>query len=270
MKRCLVTIILFAVCSAAVRADVTIVQTTTVAGGMAAMANAPSPEMTTRVKGLRSRTDLNAGAMSVITIADLVAKQIIILRPDQKTATVSSATPTPLAGSPPVRLGGIDASVKPTGKSQVIDGIKCDEYTFTTAIDMGAMSGGQLPPEAAAMMQGMQMLMAGSVWVAKDVPGAADYTAFQKASASSDMAAIGSAATGVNIPGMDKVMKAMGSLEGLAYLTEMTMTVEGTGQIADMMKQMGAMKMTTRTKSVKTDTLSDDLFTIPEGYTIVK
>ena len=90
MTRWLVTIVLLAVSSAAVRADVTIVQTTTVEGGMAAMANAPSPEMTTRVKGLRSRTDLNAGAMSVITIADLVAKQIIVLRPDQKTATVSS------------------------------------------------------------------------------------------------------------------------------------------------------------------------------------
>ncbi len=272
MKRWLVTFVLFAVCSAAVRADVTLVQTSTVEGGMAAMANAPSPEITTRVKGLRSRTDMNAGSVSVITILDLVAKQIIILRPDQKTATVSSAAPPPARApsAPMVTVGGIEASVKPTGKSQLIDGIKCDEFTFTTAIDMGAMSGGQLPPETGAMLQGMKMLMAGSVWVAKDAPGAADYIAFQKAAASSDTAAIGAAAAGVSIPGLEKIMKAMSSIEGLAYLTEMTMTVEGSGQIADMMRQMGAMKMISRLKSVKTDALSDDLFKIPEGYTTTK
>jgi hypothetical protein len=50
----------------------------------------------------------------------------------------------------------------------------------------------------------------------------------------------------------------------------MTMTVDGTGQVADMMKQMGAMKVTVRTSSIKTDALSDDLFKVPEGYTIVK
>ena len=135
---------------------------------------------------------------------------------------------------------------------------------------MGAMSGGQLPPETGAMLQGMKMLMAGSVWVAKDAPGAADYIAFQKAAASSDTAAIGAAAAGVSIPGLEKIMKAMSSIEGLAYLTEMTMTVEGSGQIADMMKQMGAMKMISRLKSVKTDPLSDDLFKIPEGYTTTR
>jgi hypothetical protein len=275
MKRWLATLVVFAVCTAVVRADVTVVQTTTVEGGMAAMAGGsmPSPTMTTRVKGLRSRTDLEAGTVSLITIADLTTKQVIILRPDQKTATIASAVPAAGTGAPAVpsvTLGGVDASVKPTGKSQVIDGIKCDEYSFTTVMDMGAVTGGQMPPEAAAMMQGVKMAMAGSMWVTKEVPGAADYVSFQKASASSDMAAASASASGVNIPGMDKILKAMGSVDGMAYLTEMTMTVEGTGQLADMMKQMGPMKMTTRTTSVKADALSDELFKVPEGYTIVK
>ena len=30
----------------------------------------------------------------------------------------------------------------------------------------------------------------------------------------------------------------------MAYLTEMKMTIEGTGQMAEMMRQMGAMKIT--------------------------
>jgi hypothetical protein len=40
--------------------------------------------------------------------------------------------------------------------------------------------------------------------------------------------------------------------------------------MADMMRQMGAMKITTRTTSVKTDAVSDDLFKVPEGYTVTK
>lgn len=277
MKRCLVTLLVFAVATAVVRADVTVVQKTTVEGGMAAMApgSVPTPTMTMRVKGMRSRTELEAGAMSVITIVDLTTKQVIVLRPDQKTASITTAaaattTSTTATTTATTTVGTVDASIKPTGKSQVIDGIKCDEYTFTTSMDMSSMSGPQMPPEAVAMMQGMKMMMAGSMWVSKDVPGAKEYLAFQKASAASNMLAAASGASGVNIPGMDKVMKAMGSVEGMSYLTEMTMTIDGTGQIADMMKQMGAMKMTTRTTSVNTDTVSDDLFKVPEGYTITK
>jgi hypothetical protein len=270
--------VVFAVCSAVVRADVTVVQTTTVEGGMAAMApgGMPTPTITTRVKGMRSRTELEAGPTTMVTITDLTAKQLIILRPDQKTATISSAAPAAApaaaaetAAAPTVALT-LDSSVKPTGKSQVIDGIKCDEYTFTTTMDLSAVTGAQMPPEAAAMMQGVKMVMAGSMWVSKDVPGAAEFLAFQKASASSDIAKAASGVAGVNLPGMDTVIKAMGSLDGMAYLTEMTMNVEGTGQVADMMKQMGPMKITTKTTSVKADPLSDDLFKVPEGYTIVK
>ena len=276
MKRWLATFVVFVVCTAVVRADVTIVQTTTVEGGMAAMAQGaiPSPTMTTRVKGMRSRVELDAGAMSIVTITDLTTKQMIILRPDQKTATIVSAAAAAAATrpptAPPVTPAGIEASVTPTGKSQVIDGIKCDEYTFHTSVDLSAMTGAQMPPEAAAMMQGVKMLMAGGMWVAKEVPGAAEYVAFLKASSTSDMAAAAAGASGVNIPGMDKMMKAMGALDGMAYLSEMTMTIDGTGQVADMMKQMGPMKITTKTTSIKADALSDDLFKVPDGYTIVK
>ena len=279
MKRWFATLVVFAVCSAVVRADVTVVQTTTMEGGMVAMAggNVPTPTMTTRMKGMRARTDVEAGgAFSVITITDLTAKQIIILQPDQKTATIASLAPAAIAGAPAAppapaaAPGALDASVKPTGKSQTIDGIKCDEYAFTTTLDMGAMTGQKMPPEAAAAMQGVKMMMAGSMWVAKDVPGMAEYVAYQKASASIDMSSAAAGVSGVNVPGMDQVMKAMGSIDGMAYLTEMTVNVQGTGQIADMMKQMGPMKITIRTTSIKADALSDDLFKVPEGYTVVK
>ena len=295
MKRWLVTTLTVLVCSAALSADVTIVQTTTVEGGMAAMAasagggGAMSPKLTSRLKGSKMRTDVETGPVSVVTILDLATKQVIILRPDQKTATVVSAVPpaaTTTAGSapststststtttttpPPTTTIKVDASVTPTGKSQAIDGVKVEEYTFTTRMNMGEMTGRQVPPEAAAMMQGVTMVMTGSMWVAKDVPGAAEYMAFQKSAASGEMATAAMGASGLNVPGMDKLMKAMSEVQGLTYLTEMTINIEGTGQIADMMKQMGAMKVTTKVNSVNTDTLSEDLFKVPDGYQVIK
>ena len=270
MKRWLTTIVVVALCSVAVRADVTVVQTTTIEGGMAAMAgNSVTPKITARVKGRKMRNDVEVGPNLMSTILDLASKELIILRHDQKTATVTSPG---AAAKPPadVKISVADSKVAPTGKSQVIEGIKCDEYAFTTSMSMGEMTGAQAPAEAAAMMKDMRMNMSGSMWVAKDVPpAAAEYVAFMKAASSSDMAAI-TAGAGVNIPGLDKMMKAMSSVDGMPYLTEMTITIDGTGQIADMMKQMGAMKITTRVTSIKADPIADDQFQIPAGYTTIK
>jgi hypothetical protein len=40
--------------------------------------------------------------------------------------------------------------------------------------------------------------------------------------------------------------------------------------MADMMKQMGAMRVTTKVLSVRTDTIGDETFKVPEGYQIVR
>jgi Domain of unknown function (DUF4412) len=269
MKRWLITVLVFALCSSVVRADVTVVSTTTIEGGMAAMGGANmTPTMTSRVKGMKMRMDMEMGPnINLSSITDLTAKQVILLRHDEKTATiVTTAAP---AEKPPVNAT-LNATVTPTGKTQVIDGIKCDEYAFTTSMNMGDLTGPQMPPEAAAMMKDLKVNMVGSLWVAKEVPGAAEYIAFTKAASTSDMAAAAAGAAGLNIPGLDKMMKAMSNVDGMAYLTEMNMTIEGTGQMADMMKQMGAMKITTRVTSVKSDPVADDQFQIPAGYTTVK
>lgn len=278
MKRWLTTFAAVAFCTAVLRADVTITQTTSVEGGMAAAMAAgggsASSKITIRVKGMKMRSEISGGPITAITIVDVASREVTVLRPDQKTATVFTPAKPPVTGTTapvtPTLPVTVDAELKPTGKSQVIDGVKCDEFTFTTAMDMSAFGGAQVPPEAAAMMQGLKMNVVGSMWVSKEVPGAAEYIAFQKASASSDMAAAAMGAAGVSMPGMDKMLKAMGSADGLAYLTELTMNVTGAGQIAEMMKQMGAMKVITKTNSVSVDPISDDLFKIPEGYTVVK
>ena len=89
MKRWLTTLAMFVACSAALRADVTIVQTTTIEGGMAAMTGQTiSPTTTTRIKGLKSRSDVDSEMAQMSVIADLDAKQVIALDPAQKTARI--------------------------------------------------------------------------------------------------------------------------------------------------------------------------------------
>jgi len=279
MKRWSATLLVIAACSAVVHADVTIVQKTTVEGGAAAMAGGamPSPTMTSRIKGQKGRVDMDMGNPNIptnmSTITDATAKQVILLDHNQKTARVSTAGAPHPAGeaAPPVTaIVKFDGSVKPTGKSQTIDGMKCDEYAFNTSMSMSEMGGSQVPPEAAAMLKDITMVMTGSLWVAKDAPGAAEYRDYQKAMSAADLTSAAMGATGVNMPGMDKMVKAMGAVEGMPVLTEMSMTVEGTGQVADMMRQMGAMKITTKVMSVKTDSIGEDVFKVPEGYQVIK
>jgi hypothetical protein len=277
MKRWSATLLVLAVCSAVVHADVTIVQKTTAEGGMASMAaqagGMPTPVITTRIKGSKGRMDVDLGSAnfpaSVSTISDAVAKQVILLDHNQKTARVSNGASMPAPGAPAPTVN-ISSTVTPTGQSQTIDGLKCDEYTFTTSMSLSDMGGAQVPPEAAAAMQGITMVMKGSMWVAKEVPGAAEYAAYQKAMSAADLSSAAMGATGVNLPGMDKMAKAMAGVQGVPVLTEVTMNIEGQGQMADMMRQMGAMKVTTKVMSVKTDTIGDDVFQVPAGYQVIK
>lgn len=275
MKRWLMTLAMFVACSAALRADVTIVQTATIEGGMAAMTGQTiSPTTTVRIKGLKSRSDVDSEMTQISVIADLEAKQVIALDPSQKTARILQ--PASVGGAAKDSASGVTPpaldSIKPTGRSQVIDGFKCEEYTFSTTLNMSEMNptGSTMPPEAKEMMKGILIHINASMWVAKDAPGAADYSAFQKAAAASEFGPLIYGAAGLPIPSVDRMMKAIASLNGVAYLTEMTMTIQGTGQMADMMQQAGPMHITSKVKSISTDSISDDAFKLPQGYTVVK
>lgn len=278
MTRLAATLLVVAVCSAAVHADVTIVQKTTAEGGPAAMAGAamPSPTVTNRIKGLKGRMDLDSGnpnmPVNVSSVTDAAAKQVTVLNHGQKTARIATAAaPPPAAAAAAAKMSmNVDGAVAPTGKSQTIEGLKCDEYSFTTSMSMADASGGQIPPEMADALKDVRMVMKGSMWIAREAPGAAEYRAYQKAVASGDLMSAILGATGVSMPGMDKMAKAMLNADGVPMLTEMEMTAEGTGPIADTMRQLGGMRIITKVLSIKTDAISDDVFKVPEGYQIVK
>ena len=275
MTRCLATLGAIVALSIPLAADVTVTSVVSMqAGGPAgaAMGNM-APRMTMRIKGLKARADIDMNGQTMSSITDLGAKQMILLRADQKTAQVLSAD-SMRGPNAPMAMPKIDATSKPTGRSQTINGVPCEEYEVAVKINMSEMSGSpQVPAEAAAMMKDVLMVMSGSMWVAKSGPGVADYATFQKAASQANMAAmmgLGNAVPGMGAGGFDRLMSTFSGGSGLPYLTEMSMSFEGTGPMVEMMKQVGAMKMTNKVTDVSTASLADDLFAVPADYKVVK
>ena len=266
MKKWVVALALVAVALVPVRADLTMIQTMTMEGPAAAAMGGQMPTITLRIKGSKARSDVQAPNMTVVAITDLATKQVTILNSSTKTAQVIGAG----AGATTLPAPKVDVSYKPTGKTQTIDGQACDEYQFAMTLNMAEMGGQQMPPEAAAMMKDVRMVMNGSVWTAKSAPGASEYTAYTQAALKSGIFAAMSGMPAGSSGGLDKLMAAAASAPGVPYLTEIAMTVEGTGPMVEAMKNMGPMKMVQKLTSISTESVSDDLFKVPEGYTIEK
>jgi hypothetical protein len=271
MSRWFVTLALIALCSTALRADITTTSVTTVEGGVAALAGANmNPTMVTRIKGMKSRTEVELMGKTVATVADLSTGKVVLLHPDEKTAQMIDTAAVASGANAGVQPK-LEGTFKPTGRTQTIDGVSCAEYTFTMTLAMGDMSSAPASPQAAAMLQDMRLLMNGSVWMTKTAPGAAEYSAFQRAALDLHLSSLlTGASAGISSGGIEKVMRGMSGGEGMPYLTEIEMTVEGTGPAADMLKQMGTMKMTNKVTAISTDSIADDMFTVPADYKIVK
>jgi len=269
-------LVIAALCTAPVRADLTLTTTTTMEGAIAAGGGGISPKVVTRISGTKSRTDVDTGDQVVTTIIDSATGQTYVLRPNEKTAMLLSgdALAPPQAGGPPA-----PAEVKATGKTRVIDGVSCAEYTVAMKMDMATMaagSGGSLPPEAAAMLRDVFVRISGSVWAAKDAPGVADYAAWQQAAGKVAVAAMSRVAAAPGSPvatmpsGVERLVTGFPEASGIPYLTELTTSLEGSGQLVALMQQMGQMKIVSKVTAISTDPVSADVFTVPDGYTIVK
>jgi hypothetical protein len=271
MTRWFTTVLIVVACSALVRADVTITTTATMEGGMGAMMGGQAPKTVLRIKGLVSRTDMDAMGHTMSAITDLNKKEMILLRHDEKIAQVITPAAPDKPGTPAAPMPKVDGTFAPTGRSQTIEGVKCDEYAFSATTAMGEMTSGQMPPQAAEMLRDMRVLLKGSIWTAKAAPGASDYLAFQKAAIEANLAAIlAGGLPGGPSNGMDKILRQFSGAEGIPYLTEVTINIEGTGPGAEMMKQMGATKLTSRVTSISTDPVAAELLVVPSDYQLIK
>jgi hypothetical protein len=270
MKRWFVSLAALVLVSATLQADVTVKSATSIEGGPPGAAGAGGT-ITLRVKGLKSRTETAAAGISVVMIADVENRRIIMLVPESKTAEIYDSS-KPIAGAAAMADVNVDATVKPTGKSNTVDERPCEDYAILMALGLGeALGGRQLPPEAAEMLKGVTVGITGTMCVAKSGPGVAELAAFSRAAVDAKMAAaLTGTIPGQTSPALERLASLSAQVAGLPLITEMNMAVAGTGPLADMMKQFGAMKLISKVTSVSTDPIADDLFTIPADYTTVK
>ena len=268
MKHCLAICALVALGSAAVRADVTVTTEVTIDGPMAAMMSGGLPRMIMRVKGTKARMDFEVMGQNVSTITDLTARQVTVLMASQKTAQVFDTDRLQAQATGVAAVPRLEVTFDPTGQTQTIAGQLCDQYSFSTSMDMSQMSAltPQMPKEAAEMLKGARVVTKGVVWVAKGGPGAAEYAAFMKAATAANLAAPSAPGLG----NFDEILRLFGRVDGLAYLSEVEVSLEGTAPIIEMLKQLATMKMTNKVTDVSVTPIADDLFAVPADYTVTK
>ena len=269
MKRCLAICALVALGSAAVRADVTVMTEVTIDGPMAAMMGGAMPRMTMRVKGTKARMDFQVMGQSMSTITDLTARQVTVLMASQKSTQVFDADRLQAGAAATPRL---EVTFDPTGQTQTIAGQLCDQYGFSTSMDITQMASltSQLPKEAAEMLKGARVVTKGTVWVAKSGPGAAEYTAFMKAATAANLASPNVPGFGGATGNFDEILRLFGRVDGIAYLSEVEVSLEGTAPIVEMLKQLATMKLTNKVTEMSVTPIADDLFVVPADYTVSK
>ena len=272
MKRCLAICAIVALGSAAVRADVTVTTEVTIDGPMAALMSGAVPRMIMRVKGTKSRTDIEVNGQILSTITDLTTRQVIVLTQGQKTAQVFDVARLQAQAASAPAVPKVDVAFDPTGQTQTIAGQLCDQYGFSTSMDITQMASltSQLPKEAAEMLKGARVVTKGTVWVAKSGPGAAEYTAFMKAATAANLASPNVPGVGGAAGNFDEILRLFGRVDGIAYLSEVEVSLEGTAPIVEMLKQLATMKMTNKVTDVSVTPIADDLFAVPTDYTVTK
>ncbi len=274
MKRSLATAIAFVLGLAPLHADVTLTQAMSIEGGAAGAAVAGQPPMTmvTRIKGNKARMDMDTGDAKRSTLVDLATKEIVVLDHALKTAQPLSVGTAVGSGMPDMK---VEASSKPTGQSRTIDGVQCDEHALKMSVAMADAAPQQPPKEASSelakqlseMLKDVRMVVEGSVCATQSGPAAAEYMAFQKAAAEANLSGLFAGMFGnQSSGGTDKVLAALGSIPGLPHLTEMTTSIEGSGPMVPMLKQLAGVKLTQKTTTVSIEPLADELFTVPPDY----
>jgi hypothetical protein len=61
-----------------------------------------------------------------------------------------------------------------------------------------------------------------------------------------------------------------GRVDGIAYLSEVEVSLEGTAPIIEMLKQLATMKLTNKVTEMSVTPIADDLFVVPADYTVAK
>lgn len=224
-------------------ADITITMSIATVGG-------PAPvEMTsvTFVKGMKARSDVKVMGQDMSMFVDVAAKQQVMVNNTTKEVQDVRAA----MANMPMSVGEVTVSVKPNGQTKEVLGRTCAGFAAEITMPMTVME------------ETLTMTVTGTVWIAKDAPGAAEYQAFTKAAAAAGLMS-GVFAQGPQAKGMSQMQAAFAE-NGVPLEQEMQITVTGSGQMAQAMAQSGAgnIRMTMKATSLSVDPIPAETFTVP-------
>ena len=216
------------------------------AGGMAMNAT-----METRIKASKMRSDVKLMQQDMSVFFDAAVKQV--LTANHVTKEITSLDPAAMSGSFPVSFGEVAVSMKPTGQTRELLGRTCQGYAVEMTVPLTVNT------------ETITMRMAGTIWMADKGPGVEEYKTLSKAASESGFST-SFVAQGPTMKGMVEMQQAMVDA-GIPLLQEFQMSMEGTGQAAAAMAQVGNMTMTTTVTALSTDPIADEVFVLPAGYT---
>jgi hypothetical protein len=209
---------------------------------------------------MRQDTNRTTGSGdSTSMIFDVDAGKLIVLNNTKKEATVRTTSDF---GESLSRITDADvkSSITDTGATKTVAGQSCNVYDANVAVTFSMVE--KQPP--------MTMVMKGPVCLSKSAPGNADFRGFYLA-ASEKGFIFTDPSTAKAQPGMAKAMTTMlkkMAEGGLPLSSDMNMTFEGEGMMAQMMQKMGGARITSEATKIETGSLSDDVFAVPAGYKV--
>jgi hypothetical protein len=199
---------------------------------------------------------------------------MIVLTPSQKTAQVFDAARLRAQAATAPAMPKLDLAFEPTGRTQTIGGQPCDQFSFLLTVDMSQAGtlAPQLPKEVAEMLKDSKMVTKGFVWVAKDAPGAQEYAAFVKAATAANLLSSPPATSSLGPAqgSLDQAMRLFMRTDGIAYLSEAEVSLEGTAPIVEMIRALATLKLINKVTDVSVAPLADDLFATPADYTVTR
>ena len=216
----------------------------------------------TYIKGLKMRSESTSGRASNVTIFDVDAQKMYILNDKKKEAEVWDMAAFAQQIGQSVSTDGTRASMTANGQTKTLHGQTADGYDINIVVPATIGGPGGLP---------VTMLLTGVSWIAKGVPGSADYAAFYQGAAEKGWI-FSDPRQAQGAPGQAKAMAQMyaefARIGGLPYESQMDIKAEGEGPVASMMAKMGGVSTTTTIDSVDTAPLEDTLFQVPADYTV--
>jgi hypothetical protein len=238
-------------------ADVTIRQTTTGKG----MGMSGTTAGTTYIKGAKMRTETVMGDKTLVSIIDLDAQKMYSFESKKKEADVYALGAFQAEMAKNVDVSAMKADITANGKTKDIGGKSAVGYGMAVSVP-ATMGGGEMK---------MMVNLTGPVWIVKNAPGAADWANFYKQAATKGFI-FGDPRAAKASPGQSKAMvemyRKMADIGGIAYETETSIRMEGSGPMAGLMAKMGGMTATTSVTEVTDGPLEDALFTVPAGYSL--